>query len=323
MVKAIALIGLGGIGRRHFESLLKLDPTRHVIYAVDIDVSANVLLKELTQKSGWDFGSNVFFYNDSKLLPECIDICIVASTSIHRLGIIKDVLQTCKVEFWILEKVLFSELADYPKAETLLNNSSTRTWVNCSRRMWKGYQQLMSSINGSESLNVSYSGMDWGMACNSIHFIDLCCYLSNAQPQFFEFDTGALESRIFDSKRSGFVEVFGTLKILTPSFQLTIHNERTPHHDQGKVKIESSRFSAEIDEGANLVKLDDGNQFSLGMEYQSNLTHIAASQILKTSQCDLTPFCFSSQMHQSFLSALYRFFDNLPSAKTGTKWLIT
>src|SRR5690606_20858382 len=119
---------------------------------------------------------------------------------------------------FILEKVLFDRLGDYQIFEDLLAESGSAAWVNTPRRSFKGYQRLREK-HGPSIASIHVSGKNWGMACNSIHFMDLASYLMD--------DSGAnlnLSGHLHElpCKRRGFIELGGSFEVTGDRLRLEL-----------------------------------------------------------------------------------------------------
>jgi len=87
-----------------------------------------------------------------------------------------------------------------------------KAWVNYSCRSYPIYPEIKAEL-GREIMNISYAGNNWGVACNSIHFIDLFDYLSGEFD--FTFDATKIDNVVYPSKRAGFSEMHRILRIST------------------------------------------------------------------------------------------------------------
>ena len=94
--------------------------------------------------------------------------------------LLKNCLKKNKVKYIIFEKVLFQKVEEYHSVDMLLNRYKTRGWVNCHRRIYPTYQNLKELLFGEELVDMEVVGNGWGLACNSVHFIDLYAYLTSA-----------------------------------------------------------------------------------------------------------------------------------------------
>ena len=99
-------------------------------------------------------------------------------------------------------------MEDFDTVVKLFSKNNTKSWVNCNRRTFKIYQKIKEYISG-EQIFMKVMGNSWGMACNSIHFIDLFLYLTSQDTLSFRNDD--LVKKIIHSKRENFFEIKGKL----------------------------------------------------------------------------------------------------------------
>ena len=130
MTPKVAVIGCGGIGKRHLQSLLKFQPALD-IFAVDSSPEALAETETLLS----EFSTQMSYLTSLDELPSEITLAIVATSSAPRLAITEILLARASVEFLILEKVLFSEVDAYARAQEVIDRTDTKVWVNCPRRM--------------------------------------------------------------------------------------------------------------------------------------------------------------------------------------------
>jgi hypothetical protein len=209
-------------------------------------------------------------------------------------------LNNSAVKYLVLEKVLFPVLNEYKEIETLLKEKNVRSWVNCPRRMYGMYKQIKETIDISKPLYMTNAEEDWGLCCNAIHMIDLFLYLT--EETYYTVETKYLNSEIEDSKRGGYIEMTGILKISTPKGnELTLISEKDFKGEKNFL----------IENGDNLYSISEGvgyclqnKEYKYAMPYQSQLTGVLADEILKTGGCSLTPYSFSALYHKPFIEAM-------------------
>ena len=206
----ILLIGAGQLGSRHLQGLLNVKLPIS-IDVVDPNISSIEIAKKRVLEIKYDY-DNVFvnYFNSIDNISPNIDICIIATTANHRYEVIKKIITISKIKNLILEKILFQKQVEYELTAKLLKDNSMNCWVNCPRRIFSVYNELRQKITYNEKITLTLIGGEWGLACNSIHFIDLVCFLSD--DYIFALDTAGL-SDIFESKRLGFYEVSGSQKV--------------------------------------------------------------------------------------------------------------
>ena len=107
----IAIIGLGNIGFRHFQSTLKLRKD-HQLFLVDNSSDALEKCKKYYHKT-FNEKQCIFFHDNIQNIIPKIDIIIVATSSYPRRSIIEEIFQYQKPKYIILEKFLFPLIEDF------------------------------------------------------------------------------------------------------------------------------------------------------------------------------------------------------------------
>lgn len=295
----VAIIGAGQLGSRHLQGL-KLSSSPLSITVMDSSESSLQISKERYDAVTAVGEKSISYVTSIEEIPQELDLVIIATGSKPRAAIVKSLLDHSKVKNLVLEKVLFPQLSEYEEIGRLLTLKDVRCWVNCPRRMFGMYKQIKESINSSKSLYMTRANENWGLCCNAIHMIDIFMYLTGEES--YTVDTRWINNDVEESKRGGYVEMTGTLKVSTPK-----GNELT--------LISENDFTGEknflIENGDDLYTVTEGEGYLLhnqkydyNMPYQSQLTGVLADEILKTGGCSLTPFKLSSTYHKPFIEAM-------------------
>lgn len=302
------MVGAGNLGRRHIQGVLNsgLDI---LLYVVDSSKEALELSSEMIRSEH----ENVQFFclTNYKEIDDQIDLAIVATTANNRLALLADLIEL-KVANIVAEKVLFNSISEIKAGEKLpLGNS--KLWVNCPRRYYPEYESLKEEILNQKIRKIEIEGINFGLACNGIHFIDLASFLCNDNYfDSFEYNYNSL----MESKRKGFVEVFGEynasfretkLKLncsfqsdLPPSYKIKIYLS-----DDNVIIINELSGNITRKKGQETVKISN-----ISLPFQSELTSVLAKDILISGQCKLTPFDISIRIHKPFISSLYSFYSS-------------
>lgn len=304
----VAIIGAGQLGSRHLQGL-KGAASPLTITVVDSSKESLQVSKERYEAIP-AVGEKIINYASTiQELPTELDLVIIATGSKPRAAIIKSLLDYASVKYLVLEKVLFPVLGEYQEIATLLKDKHVRCWVNCPRRMFGMYKHIKEMIDTSKPVYMTNADENWGLCCNAIHMIDLFLYLNGETT--YTVETKYLNNEIEESKRGGYIEMTGTLKVKTPK-----GNELT--------LISENNFTGEknflIENGENLYTVSEGEGFWLhnkkyeyAMPYQSQLTGLLADELLKTGGCSLSPFDLSVAYHKPFIKAMLEKYNELTS----------
>jgi len=216
-IKRVLLVGVGNIGRRHFESLFKVRVPLDV--AVVDTQCENLLASKATLSQAQNsplFRASFFTDMDSALSKtgkESFDLAIVATTSMPRRSIVERLWEGATVHNVLLEKVVFPRPQDYDEVGAGATVHHSRLFVNVGHR-----HKWMAALRkeARSPVHVSVTGANWGMACNSVHFVDMFCYLNRAYTGL-AVSTDGLRPGYVPAKRDGYVEVEGVLTAALPT----------------------------------------------------------------------------------------------------------
>ena len=315
----IAIIGAGQIGSRHLQALKLID--RNIAVSV-VDKNAQSL--ELSQERFEEIDFNEHVQSVSYLetldsLDHDVDIAIVATNADVRRRVVEQLLQHVQVRYMILEKVGFQSVPDFKAIIDLLDAKKIKAWVNCPRRMYPFYQEIKKYFHVDEHIFFNLFGGGWGLACNSIHFLDLFAFITGHNGILL--NGSGLDRSVKQSKRKGYKEFTGILRGVTDNGSaislLDYHGSLAPSviHIQGK----NSNLIILESQGSALISQSDHDwawqEVTFSKPYQSQLTHLVVQQILDTGDCVLTPLKESFHIHKPMLKT---FIDHLEKI-TGKK----
>ena len=180
-----------------------------VIHAVDLSQKSINLAKSRWQSFGIQTNNHKIFWNNS--LPSNLnffDVCIISSSSEKRATLVQQINKKFLIKYWIIEKVLAQSMSELSHLESLLVNVKG-AWVNTPWRSMDLFKSLKKEVNRNAPLKISFSGGSFGIACNTIHFLDLTTWISGES--LLSIDTSLLDDSWFESKRKGYFDVFGKL----------------------------------------------------------------------------------------------------------------
>ncbi len=309
----IALIGCGKIGSRHLQSLIKLNYKTN-IYLVDpksesISVSLNLIENELEQNS------KISVKSCSKLdeIPIGVDFAIIASDSKPRFEIFKSLMKTKAPKYLILEKLLFSNEEEFSEALKLYKKEDVKIWVNQWMSAEPSFRDLCNFFNQDESIDVSISGDNWGLCCNSVHYLELFDYLCHKRDlkiQNYDFE------KVIFSKRKGYLELNGKIIVSSSNGSKLFLTS----NDAGKLEGEEIliRITTPNAKAKCVFKMDsldcqlEVNDKKINRKYdlflQSNFTHRIIEEIIETDSCKLPHLDRAIYHHKLFYPLFRNFF---------------
>ncbi len=296
----VAIIGAGQLGSRHLQGL-KHAASSLSITVMDSNEESLRVAKERYNAVPLIGEKNINFVTKLENLPSQLDLVIIATGSKPRSTIVKSLLNHAEVKYLVLEKVLFPVLEEYDSITSLLKEKKVSCWVNCPRRMYGLYKHLKEIINPNQPIIMSYADENWGLCCNAIHMIDIFMYLSNSFD--YTIDKCLINSQLENSKRSGYIEMTGTLNISTRSGHTLSLTSLNDYHGEKGIRIKNGDRIIQISESENIWSINNEcNHYS--SPFQSQLTGILADELLVTGGCSLTTFTESSTYHITLIKVL-------------------
>jgi len=301
MPQSLLLVGAGQLGSRYLQGLvaseLELDIT-----VVDPSTESLGTAKSRWVEAGGDESSHQIRWLQS--LPsdlEQVDVAMIVTSSKGRADLIDKIANLIDVRYWVLEKVLTQSSEELRAIQSTLAGCEG-AWVNTARRMMTWHRSLKEAFPSCGPLEVSYSACLWGLACNSIHFIDLVAWWSGES--LVSVDTSGLDHHWHESKRAGYFEITGELVAhFSNGTSLRLISKKDAEAQSIQVAL-SDGVSWEVDESAGAAHSSSGEQLDGRIEFQSQMSGRLVDTILQRGECDLPPFDESSSMHTIFLDAM-------------------
>lgn len=310
-MKKIAIIGAGNIGGRYVESLLNSD-SEYALYIVDASAQA---LKTLADKVGKN-EKIAAYLPDIEELPDELDFAAITTTSGVRRAVVERLLNCVDVNYLILEKPLFCNLADYEIIRTLLEDRHIKAWVNCTRREFEPYQSLKSELK-AENFEFMLSGSNWGLGCNAVHYLDLICFLAGTDN--LEVSVDGLYKTILDSKRKPYKEILG---MITGRVGRCVHFSLTDHGGDGipvSITIKTPSKIYLINEARQLLSIGEMNgsykNVDFNLPYISQVMERIIGKIIERGNCQLADYSESAAIHMALQTPLTAFFEEMGGEK--------
>ncbi|MBX3575948.1 MAG: hypothetical protein KF723_01975 [Rhizobiaceae bacterium] len=296
----VVLVGLGNIGFRHLQGLMR---SEHSFRLHGVDIVPDNIERARAEASK---RSDIIFVGHSKMsdLPSAASVGVVATTANGRLELMEALLDHCRLPQTILEKVVFQTRASFEHAKELVADAGTRAWVNCPRRMWPFYRSLRAGIRSDIPFTVRFESRHLGLACNAVHFIDLFQFLSNASDVAL---SGGQIASVVASKRPGFFECYGDIEVTSSSgsrLQIVCREDgadelvtRWTYHDGREIDFRES--VGIFADPAGGVAIDLGRP-----PFQSELTGRLLDGLLANGGSTLPDLTESAKAHSILFDAL-------------------
>ncbi|NQY11934.1 MAG: Gfo/Idh/MocA family oxidoreductase [Flavobacteriales bacterium] len=301
----VIIIGAGNIGARHLQALaLSNYPLNIEVVEPHEKAMLRAIMLYHDVLNGHQAKHVVKMSHQISSNKEEVDLAIIATRSDIRATVIEDLLSKNQVKNMILEKVVFSKKEEFTRIGKLFESKKVNAWVNCSRRIYPAYIDLKERISKSKSAELTVEGMNWNMAANTIHFMDLFAFL-------FDLDVVKLEeSNLIDQDiEDNFIVFFGTLegKGGEHLFEFScIDGEETNH----TIDIVCEDVIYGIDEEKKTMSISkeaDGwasDDFDFDVPFQSQLTNLILTDLIENNTCGLTTFKESTKLHLAYFDGL-------------------
>ena len=304
-VYKILLVGSGNLGIRYLQGMAEFNYPLE-IFVFDIQKSSLVNASKSWDNTILKSSHKVTFIDSLEKLSTHINICIVTTTADVRLFVVQNIQKKIVVDNWILEKVLTQSVSDlFTLRDCFIGNH--KVWVNIPRRMMFWHKRIKESLPTDLPLSFHLSGGDWGLACNTIHFIDLVSWWTGSN--IIGIDTSGLHSW-FPGKRQRFWEVSGKLVV---NFDSGIYLELKSVKDYTMpltLRIKSNTRDCLLNETEGRFYESDYSTISGKIEYQSILTSRLIKDILLKKSCDLPTLPDSVILHEPFLVELLKHWNH-------------
>jgi len=299
----VLLFGAGNLGSRYLQGIVR---SSALLSLTVVDPSSSAIERARSrwlEAGGQHCNHQIRWFDSIPSERECFDLAIVATSAEGRAAHIESIASQFNVRYWVLEKVLAQSVAELE----LINQATSQSqvaWVNTTRRMMVWYHTLERVFVSRGPIKCVYSGGLWGLACNSIHFLDLICWWTGEKLE--SINTEGLDSSWFESKRAGYFEVTG--KILAQyscGSTLTLETHDTAETQPMRVDLADGTVWR-VDEVNGIASNSSGEMICGCLEPQSQLSARLVDDILLRGQCDLPKLEESVAVHSVLLDAMLK-----------------
>jgi predicted dehydrogenase len=317
-LKICLIIGAGQLGSRHLQGLVKI-LDRMEIYVLDPSLSS---LRTAQDREREIINNHKVVYTQSwDDLPDSFTLVIIATNAIIRESLVNKLLEKHKVQFLILEKILFQELAAYKRVHEILVKHNVKTYVNHPRRIFESYRNLKSILKSNLKSVYSVVGGNWGLGCNSIHFLDLFVFLSGEKLK--DLDVKYVEDELYESSRTGFVEFAGTIsgQLSNDSFFSITSIQGESSSVSVSVLNNEQRFVIQEGGTPQIYVLEKEDLFKCKSDffkilYQSESTTNIAFDLFETGICLLPTYDEARHTHELFISKMLEKYNKITGLKS-------
>ena len=303
----ILIIGAGNIGARHLQGLINVSLKLN-IWVVDSSEDSIRTAKSLWNAAGGKQSNHKIKWS-KKISQEIknLDLVILSTSSRQRTKLVNEIVSIANVNYWIFEKILVQSIEDLD----LIKNKTKKSqglWVNTSRRLMKNYKKFKTIFDNEKgAFKIKKIGGAWGLACNSIHYIDLISWWTGEN--VISVNTEKLNQKWFKSKRLGYFEVTGELLIkFSKGTELILQSNLDIKEESLKINLNNKNWM--IVESNNNINISENKNLNGQLELQSKLTGPMVQKILLDGICELPTFKESSQQHIIYLNAMLKHWNS-------------
>ena len=305
-----AIIGSGQIGSRHLQGI----KTANLELSIEV-VDPNLESLKIAEKRYYEIEENqctksVYFLSSIDELSYDLDLVIISTSSAPRFAITSELIRKKQVKNIIFEKVLFQNEEYFYEVNNLLNSNNIKAWVNCPRRLYDFYEVIKEELSNETEIIFTVSGGKWGLGCNAIHFIDIFSHLT--QQTKYSLLTDGLNKKVYESKRSGYVEFCGILSGITERGDIFnfISQENSSAIPLITIVTQNKKFFIDETKGFMASFCDNGwVTTKIQVPYQSQLTGKVIENILSNKDIMLTTYEESMKLHLPLISSLLNIYN--------------
>jgi hypothetical protein len=260
----------------------------------------------------------VILHDTYTTLPAKADVAVIATTAHIRPQVIAEIIRHTHIDHWILEKILAQSEAALDRICNSVGNTQ-KAWVNTPRPSLPWHQEIKATLEHGGAMTLKVDGGAWGLACNTIHFLDMLSYWKGET--LVEIGTEQLEPNWIEAKRAGNMEVMGTLEARFSGGSRALLSAQ-PGEVFYTFEFNDGEHVWRMNEEAGTALRSDGLNMPGRIPYQSEVTGLLIDKLLRTGVCELPVLEQSAQMHSVFLRALLKHWQSHVDS-SATEILIT
>lgn len=269
----ILLLGVGNLGERYIEGLLKL---KEKIFFYDNNISR---INHINKKFSSELNKSLYPVKNLKKLEIIkFDVCIISTTASNRHLLVKKILRKFKIKYWILEKLVSNRINNLKKINDLLKNSIA--YVNLPRTYDK--KHILLKKNKLKKIDLTVDGGNWNIACNCIHHLFLLEWYTGDKIIKLNF----LKKKIYLTKRKNFYDFYGKITAYTNHGSKVVLSNLN-NNKKFTIKIKHLKDSWFINEHKGLIKKNGQILMNNQFNYQSFITPIIVKSLSKNCKLPL------------------------------------
>lgn len=283
MRKKVLIAGAGNLGSRYLQGLsgcaIPLE-----IYVSDPSPSAkSTALSRWNEVASAGSAHSLHLTNPEPNI-EHIDLAIVATNADVRSVVVDNLNSAYQIQAWLIEKVIAQSDDDLKRivASTAYAES---VFVNLPRCIMPWYRDIRDRLSGCGKMNIRISGGRWGLACNSIHHLHLCSFLTGEEMTSVNL-TAPPTGSWYETKRPGFYDFLGTIEA-EYSGGSRVEMVSSDCDDEFRIRLSQEIGAVDIYEERGFAEFPNGDILTGALQYQSQMTGSLVESILTGKGCGL------------------------------------
>lgn len=291
------VIGFGGMGCRHAQSLLNSSAFDKIYI---LEPNENIFHKNL-ELIGAKEDSNILRIQSLFELKQKIEFIVIATLADIRFKYFVECLEL-NPKYILMEKIIFQSKEEFSKAIDLVKSHDTQVFGNLPNRYFENYQIIKKEGLIFEKLSIS--GPDFGLLCNSIHYIDLMQYLTEEIEMLHVSSMGWNSS--LNKRGADFIEGEGTLLFTNNNGVVLEIIADSKMYTDVVVEIKTRQKTFRFNENQG-----HGSEISVGRMVQADFSPVLASVLTSQAYADmLTGECLFPGLEELSYSH-YALFDSI------------
>ena len=270
----ILIVGFGGIGCRHAQSLVNESITNEIWVMEKEEAVFKKNCLAISQK----LSRFQYIRDDFDKLPDHIDFALIATTSVPRFEIFKYLVTRKNIKLFLLEKVVFQSIQQFEEAISMANIFGVKAYCNFVNRYFPNYKRLQKGLLPNKSFKMFVSGGDFGLGCNSLHYIDLFHFLAQSNPILTQHRL--IENLNKHKRGSNFREVIGSMRWETQRKDLLILSSDSNRDGNVEISITQDDHMHILNEGSGLHLKSERSNEIIQEDFEMLRTSSLTSKIL-------------------------------------------
>ena len=307
---SLAIIGIGNIGIRHLESILKTKSQKS-IFIFDLDQRKLANAEDLFRKNKNDLVklTSISKYSD---LPKNLDFLILATPSLNRISILKKI--KSNIKHLIVEKVLASSKSELEYWSNL-QKSNDSIYVNLPYFYEKIFNYL--SREFGEINEVTFEGSEINFACNLVHYLDILEKLFDKEIQKLKINHSDLNW--CESKRNGFYETLGNFSCFIDNKKINFISNKNYKY-QLRIILKTNAGIVEYDWETGLIELNKKTHRRINIKYQSERSLDFINKLTSGKKPDISNLEKAIRLHHFLIDILSPSWELFCKSKTDIKF---